>query len=343
MTTSLYSQIYKKFLYAGTALAIIVSLGTAGYWIIGGMRNSFIDCLYMTVITITTIGYGEIIDMSGKPGGRVFTMFLALSGISTATYILTNLTAYMVEGNLSTTFRRKKMEKSIRKLSNHYVICGVGSVGLHVLRELIETKRPHVIIEDDSKKIEKVLDTYRDTLFIEGDATESDVLVSAGVKEAKGVFAVTGDDNRNLVISFSAKQLNPALRVVARCHELKNTEKMKNAGADAVVSPSFIGGMRMASEMVRATVVSFLDTMLRDKKKNLRVEELSPPDSFAGRPVSALHLKEYPSTLLLAVRAGDAWTYNPPVDYIINAGDTLIFMTTPEERSRLEHIFGVID
>lgn len=339
MTMSLYSQMHKKFLYAGTALAIIVSLGTAGYWLIGGTQNSFIDCLYMTVITITTIGYSEIIDMSGNPWGRVFTMFIALSGISTATYILTNLTAFMVEGNLSTTFRRRKMEKSIKKLSKHYVVCGAGSVGLYVLRELIETKRPHVVIEDDSGKIEKILDTYRDTLFIEGDATESDVLLSAGVKEAKGVFAVTGDDNRNLVISFSAKQLNPNLRVVARCHDLKDTDKMKKAGADAVVSPSSIGGMRMASEMVRATAVSFLDTMLRDKNKNLRVEEVSPPESFAGNPISALRLKEHPSTLLLAVKTGDAWIYNPSPDYVIDSGDTLIFMTTPEERSRLEHIF----
>jgi voltage-gated potassium channel len=131
-------------------------------------------------------------------------------------------------------------------------------------------------------------------------------------------------------VSLTAKQLNPNLRVVARCNEIRNSGKMKKAGADAVVSPTAIGGLRMASEMVRPTVVSFLDTMLRDREKGLRVEELPVPESFVGKPISALNLKRCSHTLLLAVKTGEDWVYNPSENYVIACENTLVFMTTPE-------------
>jgi voltage-gated potassium channel len=339
MALNLYSKNYRKFIGAGLLLIVIVAAGTVGYWFIGEKRYSVVDCLYMTFITVATIGYGEIVDMSHNPGGRIFTMFIAISGIGVATYILTNLTAFMVEGEMSEAFRRRKMEKMIGKLKGHYIVCGVEGVGFHVLSELSETRRPYVAVDIDKEKIDKTLEAFRDQLYIEGDATDSDSLHAAGIKRAKGLFAVTGDDNQNLVISLTAKQLNPDIRVVARCWDLKNIEKMKKAGADAVVSPTFIGGLRMASEMVRSTVVSFLDTMLRDREKNLRIEELTVPKSFVGKPVSAICLREYPNTLLLAARTEGEWIYNPAADYILKSGDTLIFMTTPNERDHMQTIF----
>lgn len=340
MATTLYSEIYRKLFYAVLGLAGVIATGTIGYWFMEGGRYSFVDCLYMTFITVTTIGYGEMIDMSKNPGGRIFTMIVALSGIGILTFILTNMTAFIVAGEMSNTFRRKKMEKTIDKLREHYIICGVGGVGSHVLGELFVTKRPHVIIDNKKEKIEKIQEAFQDVLFIEGDATDSDILLAAGIKKAKGVFAITGDDNKNLVIGLTAKQLNPKIRVVSDCQDVKNMEKMKKAGAaDAVVSPTFIGGLRMASEMVRSTVVSFLDTMLRDREKNLRVEEIMVPESSAGKPISALNLREYPNILLLAVKAGNDWIYNPPPDYTLQAGNALIIMTTPEDMNRLENIF----
>ncbi len=177
-------------------------------------------------------------------------------------------------------------------------------------------------------------------MFIEGDATDDNTLLKAAITKAKGLFAVTGDDNQNLVICVTAKQLNPNIRVVAECNEMRNGEKMKKAGADSVVSPNLIGGLRMASEMIRPTVVSFLDIMLRDKEKNLRIEEVSVPPSFAEKPISALDIKKYPSLLLLAVKTKDDLIYNPSDDYIIRYDNTLIFMTTPEERRRFEEIIN---
>lgn len=342
MSDNISSQIYKRFIWAGLSLISVLIIGTTGYWFIGKGQYAVLDCLYMTVITIATIGYGEIIDMSGNPSGRVFTIFIALFGIGTLTYILSNFTAFIVEGELNETFRRRKMEKIIKKFKDHYIVCGIEGVGFHIVSELYDTKRPHVIVDIDRKKIEKILEMFHERVYIEGDATDSDTLLKAGIMEAKGLFAVSGDDNQNLVISLTAKQLNPNIRVVARCHDLKNMEKMKKAGADAVVSPTFIGGLRMASEMIRPTVVSFLDIMLRDKEKNLRVEEITVPEPFVGKTVADLQLKRYPNVLLLAVRTKDDWIFNPPDDYVIKPQNALIFMSTTQERQEIERIFSTI-
>ena len=338
MINGIHPQIYRKFILAGMALATILVIGTIGYWFIGEKQYSFLDSFYMTIITISTIGYGEIIHLSGNPTGRVFTIFIALSGIGILFYIITNFTAFVVEGELKDSFWRKKMEKMAKNFKDHYIVCGIGIVGVHIVNELYATKRPYVVVDISRNNIEKLSETLRAEVFIEDDATDNNALLKAGIEKAKGLFAVTGDDNQNLVICLTAKQLNPDVRVVAECNEIKNNQKMMKAGADSVVSPSFIGGLRMASEMIRPTVVSFLDMMLRDKDKNLRIEEILVPDSFVGKRVSALNLKEFPSVLLLAIRTKDDLIYNPSKDYIIQHENTLIFMGTPEERQKFERI-----
>jgi voltage-gated potassium channel len=329
------SGVYRKFVWAGAILLAIILIGTVGYWFIGGRQYSFVDTLYMTVITITTIGFQEVIDLSGNPGGRIFTIFIAISGIGIMAYIVTNLTALIVEGELTKSFRRRKMEKIAGNYRGHYIICGLGRVGCYIANELHATKRPHVLVDINKNNIEGSLESINDEVFIEGDATDSHTLLKAGVENAAGLFAVTADDNQNLVVSLTAKQLNPRLKVVARCNDIRNSERTKKAGADAVVSPTAIGALRMASEMVRPTVVSFLDIMLRDREKNLRVEELPVPESFVGQPISALNLKRFSRSLLLAVKTAKDWVYNPPENYVINQNNTLVVMTTPEERDEL--------
>jgi voltage-gated potassium channel len=316
-------------------MAVLIA-GTAGYRIISVGNSSLIDCLYMTLITITTIGFGEIVDLSSSPQGRIFTMFIALCGIGIITYTLSNLTAFIVEGSLNEAFLRRKMEKTIRKLSDHFIVCGIDGVGHYIINELYETKRPHVIVDTSRQNIEKFLHDYHKDFFIVGDATDNDTLLEAGVMKARGVFAVTGDDNNNLVISITAKQLNPSVKVIACCYDLKNMDKIKKAGADAVISPTFIGGLRMASEMIRPAVVSFLDIMLRDKKKNLRIEEIPVPDSYSGQPLSVLNLQKYPDTLLLAVKIKSDWIFNPDRHYAFTPGTTLIIMTTPDDREEIQ-------
>jgi voltage-gated potassium channel len=231
------------------------------------------------------------------------------------------------------------MEKMIGKLKQHYIICCIEGVGFYIAKELHSTQRPYVIVDHDKLIVEKVIGNLENGLFLEGDPTDSDILIKAGINDALGLFAVARDDNENLVISLTAKTLNTDVKVVAACNDLKNMEKIKKAGADAVISPSYIGGLRIVSEMIRPTVVSFLDTMMRDKEKNLRIEEISLSGSFVDKPIESLNLKKFPNILLLAIKRKEGWVYNPGEDYILKQDDTLIIMTTPEEKFELEKIF----
>jgi voltage-gated potassium channel len=334
-------RVRRRFIWCSAFLLAIILIGTIGYWFIGGRQYSFVDTLYMTVITVATIGFGEIIDLSGNPGGRLFTIFIAISGIGALTYFVTNLTGLVVEGELTESFRRRRMEKLVNNYAGHFIVCGLGAIGSYIAGELYGTGRPYVIVDADKEVVEKALQSLPDQIVLEGDATNNDTLLKAGIERAKGLFAVTGDDNQNLVISLTAKQVNPRVRVVARCTDIRNDEKVRRAGADAVVSPGFIGGLRMTEEMIRPTVVSFLDMMLRERDKSLQVEEISLPEAFVGKAISALDLKRHPQTLVLAVKTKDGWLYNPPRDYVIGVMDTLVYISTPEGKDELERFLHV--
>ena len=324
---------YMRFVWGFLALVIIMAIGSIGYKIIGGEKATWIDCIYMTFITVATIGYGEIIDLNNSPGGRVFTMFIGFSGIGVSTYLLSTFTAFLLEGKINEALWRNRMEKNIHKLNQHFVLCGSGRVGRNVAHELSITGRAYVVVDIDMHEIETHLEKHAKTLYVHGDATDDDVLLKAHVETATGVFAVTGDDGRNLLITITARQLNPNARIVARCHEVRNIEKLRKAGADAIVSPDFTGGMRIVSSMIRPQVVSFLDEMLRSDK-NLRVEEIHVGDGFRETTLGALNL-HHSDYIVLALRERDSWQFNPAADVALKPGATLVVMTTPGGRTAL--------
>lgn len=331
--------VLKRFIPAVSILLMVIISGTFGYYYLGARQNTLLDCFYMTMITITTIGYGEILHVNQTEAGRLFTVAVALSGIGAFTYILTNFTAIIVSGELSLAFRKLQSLKQVKRMNNHFIICGSGEIGFQIAEELYLTKRQFVII--DKSELELSRYSGQDVSFVSGDATDEHVLTSAGIERAAGLFAVTGDDNYNLVITFTARQLKDTLRIVAKCKEQKNLDKLKKAGADSVISPYLIGGLRMVSEMVRPTAVSFLDSMLREREKNFRVEEVSLNPRLAGTTLAALSLKETPDALLLAVHSGQNWIYNPEPDYTLQEGDALVLMMTPEARILLENAVSV--
>ena len=331
------SQVVRNLLIALLALLAVLFVGTLGYRILGGDRYSWVDCFYMSFITISTIGYTEAVDVTGYEYGRLFTVFIAITGIGVLGYVLSTFTAFMLESDLNVAWRRKKMQKSIDKLKDHYIVCGVGRVGGNVAHELILTKRPFVLIDAQQENIDRHLAKYPDQLYLVGDASDNDVLLCAGVDRARGIFAVAHDDTLNLVISLSARQINPALRIVARCHDMKNADKTRRAGADEIVSPDFTGGLRLVSAMVRPHVVSFLDEMLKSDD-NLRMEEVIVPDGFAGSALGVLpsHSRDY---VLLATRKPHGkWLFNPQAEHIVDGGDVLMVMTAPHGRTHLEHL-----
>lgn len=294
----------------------------------------------MTVVTISTIGYHEIIDLSAKPVGRGFTIFIAFLGIGTVAYMLSNFTAFIVEGDLRETFKRKKMEKIISNLHNHYIICGTGRVGFHIIKDLKAVQKHYVVIDSSHQTIEGILHTLPNLPYIQGDATDDAILIEAGIHRAKGIFAATDNDNWNLVISMTAKHLNPHIRVVTRCYEPKNVDKIKKAGADAVILPAFIGGLRMSSEMIKPTTVSFLDALTGNEDGNLLLEEIYVPNRFNGTSISDLDLARFPDTLLVTIKTPEGWIHNPPRNHIIKSDSIFIFMTTLQERKKLRHLLS---
>ena len=332
----LKSRAVRNLLIAFIALMAVFIVGTLGYRILGGAKYSWMDCFYMTFVTISTIGYEEIVDVRQYEYGRLFTVFIGISGIGVLGYVLSTFTAFMLESDLNVSLRRRKMLKKIAQLKDHYIVCGAGRVGSNVAHELAMTGRAFVIVDDDMNVIQHYLDNHPEQLYIHGDATDNDVLLASGISHAAGVFAVAHEDSSNLVISLSAKQLNPHLRVVARCHDMKNADKTRRVGADEIISPDYSGGLSLVSAMVRPNVMNFLDEMFKSDSK-LRMEEIRIPDSLVNKSLSFLY-RENQDCMVLAIQRQGAWQLNPSSDHVLQGNDVLMLMTTPEGRSRLEQL-----
>jgi len=316
----------------------VLAYGTIGYRVLEP-GTSLMDCLYMTVITVTTVGYGEVITFSQGPLDRAFTITLIFAGMGIILYFVSNVTAFLIDGSLKEIFARKRMRKMINKLKGHYIVCGVGTMGGHVIEELVSTGRPAVVIDMSREQTGRLRTRYPGLGVIEGDASENEVLEEAGVSRASGIIVATDNDKDNLVITISARQLNPSIRIVARCGEVKHVEKLRRSGADSVVTSNYIGGLRMVSEMVRPSVVSFLDTMLRDRQKNYRIEESVIPDGspLAGRRVSEVKKR----VLLLAlIPPGGDYVINPPDTREMEEGSTLVYMGSPQDRAGVEALLA---
>lgn len=330
----------KAILFALVAFGVVMVIGTFGYKRFGGDEANWVDAIYMTFLMVATIGYGAGIEIYHQPERQLFTMAIAFSGIGIMTYFFSSVTALVLASDFDKTLRRRRMEKQLRKIHGHFILCGYGRVGRNVAEELAVTKRRYVAIDESAELLEAQAERHVGMLYIVGDASDDDVLIEANVGAAEGVFAVTGDDSRNLMITLTAKQINPVARVVARCNDVRNIEKLRKAGADAIVSPNFTGGMRIASAMLRPNVVSFLDEMLRSDAK-LRIEEIRVPDTFKRCALSELHQLRSDHYVLLAVRLlGEQWQFNPAREFQLEPGHTLVAMASPEGRLELERLLA---
>ena len=332
---------------AFAVLALMLAAGTVGYYLLGdGMWKPF-DCFYMTIITITTVGYGETLeDMDKVEHARALTVLLLVFGTGTVVYFASTLTALIIEGDLRRAFRRTRMRKQILKLENHIIVCGAGSTGSHSIEELIEYEIPTVAIDTDQSKLELLAEQHPSSLFkyIVGDATDDDILAEANLPEARGVVAALHSDKDNLFVVVSARQVNPKARIVARGSELQILDKLRKAGADTVVSPNYIGGLRMVSELLRPQVVKFLDEMRRDKAR-FRIEEVDIPDSspLAGKSLGNSGIRgQVADVLVLAVqvRGKEGYRYNPGADFVLDVGMTLVVLGPLTQVEQLRQLAG---
>jgi voltage-gated potassium channel len=258
-------------------------------------------------------------------------------GIGAIGYSVSQMTAFLVEGELQEALGRRKMEKSIAALRNHVLVCGTGDVGRYVIEELLLTKRPFVAIDMDEEPLQKLAEE-RPFPYMVGDATDEAILMQAGIKTAVGVVCSLPNDRDNLFLAMTCRLLNPKLRIVAKTHDIKLLQRIKNAGADAVISPQFIGGLRLVSEMVRPTVVSFLDRMLRDTDAAMRVEEvcIEPGSRLAGKRLNEGGIAKL-GILVMAIQAPNAesFTYVPASDSVLQPGCTLIVLGDADRVARL--------
>ena len=311
---------------AAVVLAVggVLAGGTLGYMLIEGW--SALDALYMTVITVASVGYGETHPLS--TAGRIYTMVLILAGLGVIGYGLTTVTALLVEGQLTGLLGKRKMEQKIKSLHDHVIVVGGGETGKHIAEELLKTVTPYVLIERDPAQA-PALQRVAAMLYIVGDGTDGAVLQQARIESARGLICATPSDKDNVFVILTARELNPGLRIVSRVISEESRPTLLRAGADAVVSSNLIGGLRMASEMIRPHVVSFLDAMLRATSATaVRVEEIQvPPTSrWVGRTLDELQIREKVGVVVFGLReaATGRYFFNPSPTIPLRAGDILI-------------------
>ncbi len=325
----------RRLWYAAALLTLLVLGGSAGYFVLGAGRWTFGECVYMTVITLSTVGFAELGGMDTVPGTRGLTMVLIAGGIGTLAYVQANVTAILVEGVIGQALRRNRMRKKIESLAGHIVVAGSGSTGKHIIEELVATQTPFVVIDRNHEHLQRLAQsvTATELLYVHGDATEDGVLLEAGVDRAAGVVAALTHDKDNLYVTLSARSLNSGARIVSKVTEDEAAPKMLKAGASSVVSPTQIGGRRMASEVLRPEVNEFLDQMLRDKDKTLRLEEVLVPETspYVGRALKDAPIRKETRLLVVAVRRKTRdFVYNPEPDFVLEAGATLVVMGPSE-------------
>jgi len=330
-----YKESLRVMLYPLLILVCVVLTGTAGYAYIEGW--GFFDAFYMTVITLTTIGYGEVHQLDES--GRVFTIFLILFGVGTAAFAVRNATRLMLEGELKQIFGRTKLEQRIKNLKGHYIVCGFGRMGRLICRELERKPAPFVVIERDASVIS---DYDRERyLIIQGDSDKDEILIEAGIKDALSLIAVVSSDADNLYVVLSARGLNPDLYIVARAGEEGSEQKLMRAGASKVISPYLIGAERMAQAVLRPAVLDFIEFATQTENIDLQMEEVTikKGSSLAGLKLNQCGIRQDLGIIIVAIKRADGkMEFNPSPTSVLNEGDCLIALGHPSQLKTLEDI-----
>ncbi len=298
---------------------------------------SFLDALYMTVITLGTVGFKEIHDLSDT--GKIFTMLLIVVGVSVIGYIVGSLAQIMFEGQIQRIVGRKRVEKMIDALKDHYIICGFGRIGSLICKEFKANDLPFVIVEKSSETAEKL--DEEGYLHMRGDATLDESLLKAGIKRAKGLISVVTSDTENVYITLTARGLNPDLYILARSGEEGSDIKLKRAGANKVVSPYSIGGSRMAQSILRPNVVDFIEIATGSEHMDLQMEEIAIPDhsAFVGETLVSSGFRKEIGVIIVGIKKSHGkMVFNPHSQSKIEGGDTLIVLGEPQSIAKLEDL-----
>ncbi|HDJ22516.1 MAG TPA: potassium channel protein [Candidatus Aminicenantes bacterium] len=304
---------------------LVIIIGTLGYHFIEHMP--FLDSLYMTIITITTVGFREVKEPLSS-GGQIFTIFIILGGVGTAIFALTKIGEAIYVGGFRQYLRRKRMEKEIKNLKDHYIICGHGRMGQIVRERLEEENLPFVIIEKNVNQI-KDFQSKNHCLAIIGDATQEEILLKARIKKARALAALLPSDADNLYLSFTAKLLNPSLFVLSKALDEKGEKKILQIGANRVVNPYKLSGLKIAQGLIRPTLVDFMDLIIRRRELSLYMDEfvVSKKAKIKDKSIVECDLRKKANVIVVAIKKpGEDIVFNPLPETKIESGDTLLVM-----------------
>lgn len=323
----------KQFKLGLLLLFLVIIVGTVGYEILE-VNWTLLDSFYMTIITISTTGFREVKDLS-QPG-RMFTVFLIISGVLTIAYTGGKAAQILIETQV---LRRRKMSKELEKISDHYIVCGYGRMGRQICEGLVENHVPFVVIENDQKKLTIIKEL--NLLFIEGDATNDEILIKAGIKRAKGLVAVIRTDAENVFATLSARELSPEIFVVARAVEDGTEKKLITAGANRVVKPYELGGNRMVQLLLRPGVIDFIDGVARNKNVEISLEEITLNEGsiLVGKSLSNSPVRKDLNIIIVAISRNDGnFIYNPKSDTKFEVNDKLIAIGEQNNLSKLTEL-----
>lgn len=323
-----------RLLFPMVLVLLITIIGTCGYYWLGREHNAkLVDAFYMTIITITTIGYGEVIPLDDA--GRLFTALIAVTGVGAMFYTMTTVMDYLVTYRLADPHGLRKMKTQIEKIQNHIVIAGLGRVGRQAAHELQVAEVPFVIIDPREDMLNFAI--QHEYLMIQGDATDDSVLESAGIRNAKGLIVTSADDASNLYIVLSARALNPDLFIVSRAVDDSSVPKLMRAGADRAISPYAIGGRRLAHLIVNPTVIDFCDTIVSKGNESLSLEgiQVQHKSPIAGQTLGHLRDQNQSGANILAILRGQQVIPDPEPSLVLDVGDQILALGTSEQLHRL--------
>lgn len=332
---NLNTSILKSFQIPFILIGGTIVVGTIGFELIEGW--DFLTSLYMTVITLSTVGYGEVGHLSDN--GRILVMILIAFGIGVFGYTIGTITKYIVDGELKNTFKRKKMMRQIESLREHFILCGYGRTGKQVALELVKAKKEFIVIDLYSEGFPE----NPPFPYIIGNATEDEILLEAGIKRANGLIACLKDDSDNIFVTLSARQLNKEINIISRCLDEKTESKLYKAGANKVILPLIQVGKRLARMMLNPGITSFLDIVSDDEEVDLTLDELAVKENseLDGKKILNSGIRDKTNGMIIAIKKADGkLSMNPTVHEEINKGDVLVVLIESNQIDKLQKMAG---
>ncbi len=336
----LWEENIKMLSLALVLMIVVIGFGTIGYMQLDEEYN-FIDALYMTVITISTVGFKEVHDLTDN--GKIFTILLILTSFGIFGYVVSTITRFVLDGVFRRNLRDYRVARKIEKLTDHVIVCGFGRNGHQASLELLEHNELVVVIDSRESSIDKIR-LIPELLFVYGDATLEEVLMSANISKAKALITAIPDDAANVYVCLTARELNPDIRIISRSSKLQSDNKLKRAGADNVVMPDLIGGQQMAKLVAQPDIIEFVDKILLQSIKDVRLVEISCSklsSCFVGKSILDLNVRNVSGANIIGLKDSDGdYVYNPSPDIILNENFQLFVLGNDKQLNRLRELLN---